>query len=150
VLHPGLIGFDGDAESLLQEDDELQRADGIQDAAGDQRRRAPELVRVLARQELPQDVLVDDLGDVFHDGLVRLSARRGDVRAFVDRTRRAFPIARSGPILAGRRLPVRRFSVNVQFPSRSARQPPKTMMSSTFRAGPMRIRPNQPEPDDLR
>ena len=37
MLDPGLVGLDGDPEVILEEDDELERADRVEDAAGDQR-----------------------------------------------------------------------------------------------------------------
>ena len=36
VLDAGLVGLDGDAEAFLEEDDQLERADRVEDAAGDQ------------------------------------------------------------------------------------------------------------------
>src|SRR4051794_20791511 len=50
VLDPGLVRLDGHAEALLEEDDELERADRVEDAAGDQGGVVGELVRVLARE----------------------------------------------------------------------------------------------------
>ena len=36
VLDAGLVGFDRDAEMLLEEHDQLERADGVENAPGDQ------------------------------------------------------------------------------------------------------------------
>src|ERR1700722_1047388 len=51
---------------LLEEDDQLQCADGVQDTPGDQGRLGRELFRVFAREELAQNEVMHDLGDVFH------------------------------------------------------------------------------------
>ena len=44
VLDAGLVGLDGDAEALFEERDELQRADRVEDAAGDERGLVGQLV----------------------------------------------------------------------------------------------------------
>ena len=61
MLDAGLVGLDGDAEVFLEEDDELERADGIEDSAGDERRACGELGGILAGEELSQDEVMDDL-----------------------------------------------------------------------------------------
>src|SRR5438270_10768377 len=53
-----LVSFNGDAEPLLDEDDELQCADRVEDAAGDERRLFGQIVRVFAGQELSEDVVL--------------------------------------------------------------------------------------------
>ena len=44
MLDAGLVGFDGDAEMFLEEHDQLERADRIENAPGDQGRSIGELV----------------------------------------------------------------------------------------------------------
>jgi hypothetical protein len=72
MLDARLEGLDRDAEMLLEEDDQLQRADRVEDSPGDQRRPLGELAGILAGEEFAQDEVMNDRRDIFHDGLARL------------------------------------------------------------------------------
>ena len=69
VLDPRLVGLDRDLESFLEEDDELERADRVEDAARDQGGLLGQLLGILAGQEFAEDVVVDGLLDLFHGDL---------------------------------------------------------------------------------
>ena len=86
--------------------------------------RTRELVRVLAGEEFLEDEMVNDLGDIFHDGLVRL-VQGGATSSRSDRAHGLTPVARSRPIPARWKLHARRISVNAQFPSSESQHPPK-------------------------
>ena len=66
VVDPGLVGLDGDAEAVFEEDDELERGDRVEHAAGNERGRLGQLRRVLAGQEVGEDVVRDEPADLFH------------------------------------------------------------------------------------
>src|SRR5205814_1135015 len=64
-----LVRLDGHAEALFEEDDQLERADRVEDAAGDQGGLLGQLARVLAGEELTEEVIADDALDFLHQDL---------------------------------------------------------------------------------
>src|SRR5271157_3206732 len=69
MFDTGFMSFGRDSEVLLEEHDQLESRDRVEDSAGDQRCAIGQFPGILSWQELVQDVTVDDLLDVFHDGL---------------------------------------------------------------------------------
>src|SRR5688572_31358192 len=70
-----LVRLDAHAETLFEEDDQLNGCNGVEDAAGDQRRVVAERVRVLTGKKLREYVVLDTAPDVrfccrFHSGSV--------------------------------------------------------------------------------
>src|SRR5215468_7245366 len=66
VIGIGLVGLDRDLEALLQERHELDRGEGVEDAAADEGRRVLELARILAGQELLENERAHRVDDVIH------------------------------------------------------------------------------------
>src|SRR5262249_50336852 len=114
MLDPGLEGLDGDAEMLLEKDDQLERTDRVQDPTGDQRRALGELARILAGEEFSQDEVMNDVRDLFHDGLARFlqpghgSRKRSDRGGFL-------PLGDEAETRSSGKLTSGRFPVNLQF-----------------------------------
>src|SRR5262249_58331 len=70
VLDARFMGFDRHVEAVFEVRDELEGADRVENAAGDQRRLVGKLGRILAGQELVQDVGVHGVLDLVHGGLL--------------------------------------------------------------------------------
>src|SRR5205807_9323348 len=69
VLDAGLVRLDGHGEAFFEEDDQLECADRVEDAAGDERRVLGQRVRVLSGQELAEDVVANGALDFLHEAL---------------------------------------------------------------------------------
>jgi hypothetical protein len=73
MIDSGLMSFNRDSEMMFQERDELQRADGIKDPAGNQQRLGCQLFGILAGKEFAQNKVVNHPDDLFHDSLLELA-----------------------------------------------------------------------------